>query len=109
MFDLSFIELAFFAIVSIFVLDADDIPKLAKTLRGWINKFAELKYEITDTLNAATKELDIQETLKKIEEEKKQVEEELQRIVKELPKTTTSGDIIKFNNKTMEEEKIDNV
>jgi len=104
MFDLSLIELAFFAIVGLLVVDADDIPKIAKTIRGWLNKIAELKHEITGTLDDATKELNLKDSLKAIEEEKKQVEKELQDIMRSLPNTTSSSEIIKLNKQALEKE-----
>ena len=104
MFNLSFIELAFFALVGLLVLDVDDIPKLAKTLRGYLNKFAEFKYEVTSTLNEATKELNIKETLKAVEEEKNLMEKELKEIVKDLPDTTSSSEIIKLNKQSLQKE-----
>lgn len=97
MFDLSFIELAFLALVSILVLDTKDIPKIAKTLRGWLNSLSQIKYEITGTLDAATRELNLKETLKEIEEEKKKVETELREIEKKLPTQTSSSEIIRLN------------
>ncbi len=108
MFDISFIELFFFALVGLLVLDADDIPKMARVARSWLNKLAELKYEITGTLDEGTKELNLKELLKVVEDEKKQVETELREIEKTLPQKTSSGEIIKHNQerlKRAEEEK----
>ncbi len=109
MFGLSFIELAFFALVVLLVIDANDIPKFARTLQNWINKFAEFKYEIVNSLDDVTKELNIKEALKAVEEEKKLMEEELQSIVKELPETTSANDIVKLNQKNNKKEEKGNV
>lgn len=61
MLDLSFIEIAVILIAAVLILDAKDIPAVAKTVQGWFKKLKELSNEAKDVWRDIAEDPEIEE------------------------------------------------
>jgi len=77
MFDVGFAELFLLAIIGLLVLGPERLPKVARTLGGFVRKARMSWISLRNTIESEMNEADLSKPLKKTTEELKQIGREL--------------------------------